>query len=76
MNNLMGQLIRLEYRVLDNNEVTPNDHNELCDIARNIVNCGIDPNEPLLGMSPDSEFKKLYDSCMDVLSRELQPILD
>jgi hypothetical protein len=72
----MGQLIRLEYRVLDNNEVTPNDHNELCDIARNIVNCGIGPNEPLLGMSPESEFKKLYDCCMDVLSRELQPILD
>jgi len=44
MESLMGQLIRLEYRVLDNNKnVTPNDHNELCDIARSIVNCGIDP---------------------------------
>ena len=77
MESLMGQLIRLEYRVLDNNsDVTPNDHNELCDIARSIVSCGIDPTEPLLGMSPDSEFKKLYDCCMDVLSRALQPILD
>lgn len=76
MEELMRQLIRLEDRVLENDRVTPNDHNELCDIARSIIKIGIEPNEPLLELTPQSEFKKLYDCCTDVLSRTLQPIMD
>lgn len=72
----MRQIIQLEYRVLENGRVTPNDHAELCDIARQVIDCGISPNEPLLEMSPQTEFKKLLDCCMDVLSRMLHPIMD
>ena len=76
MNHLMGQLIRLEDRVLSYGSVTDDDHDELCDIMRLVIQYGVSPDEPLLAMSPESEFKKLYTCCMDVLSRALQPILD
>jgi hypothetical protein len=76
MEELMCQLIRLDNRVLENSRVTPNDHNELCEIARSIIDIGIEPNEPLLEMTPQTEFNKLFDCCMDLLSRTLQPIMD
>ena len=77
MESLMRQLIQLENHVMDNGYVDPADHEKLFSIVRSVINCGVvDPNEPILEMSPDSEFKKLYDCCMDVLSRALQQILD
>ena len=76
MESLMCQLIQLENHVMDNGYVDPDDHEKLCSIVRSVINCGVDPNEPLLAMSPQTEFGKLYTCCMDVLSRALQPIMD
>jgi hypothetical protein len=72
----MRQLIQLEYHVMDNGYVDADDHNKLCDIVRSVIGYGIAPNEPILEMSPQTEFGKLYTCCMDVLSRALQPILN